>query len=190
MTKALGVDPDIYNVGLAVVEQTMNGQRLRRAGVSKLTRTAGVNGRSAVIKQISQLAEQISQFCGRDSISKIAVEGQQIYIGKSNARPDDILKIALVAGGCIAACRLVFPRAEIYCPRPVLWKGSVPKGIHQARVCKRFNIKFKATAIDKPVKDIEAPQLMRVFNKISKAQWSHVIDAAGLGGWALSKGIL
>lgn len=100
-----------------------------------------------------------------DRSTVIVVEEPQVY-PVSKGDPNDLIKIALDAGiliGSIAPGCLVLPF------KPHMWKGSVPKDIHQRRILK------------------VAGDIQSMLSLLRSSDRSHAIDAIGLGLYHLGR---
>lgn len=85
-------------------------------------------------------------------------------------RINDLLYLLECLGQWQQAVWLANYACEVFEPTPVQWKGSVPKEIHNARVLARLS-------------DAE----LRAIPKLPKSKLHNVIDAIGLGLWALGR---
>lgn len=109
----VAIDPGLRDIGIAVFE----GSRLVRAGLvrssEKTLRGPG---------QWRSLAKQTAGWLGPvPRVDLLVLEGQQIYPGRFQARPDDLLQLA---GVCGALTTTIEAKAYFsYLPR--VWKGSV-----------------------------------------------------------------
>ena len=174
----LGLDPDLHNTGLAVLDEEGDVAHVEVIRVPK-----SYVGESAVQKMIQEMARRLPMLMGTLDIIpdpeyfSCTVEGQQIYMGKGQARPDSLLLLAQVAG---AAAGILAPFcADLSLPRARKWKGSVPKPIHQARILGRLGWAYKkgqgyTIPINPPAH----------LAKLKPEEWKHVVDAIGLARWA------
>lgn len=178
----LGIDPDLHNTGLAVVDVDPNGsKRAHWVGVARVAKA--LKGEDAVVAMASALDEasrgilrahkDASGFFWEHSV----VEGQEIYQG-SEVRVSDLLNLAQVAGAAAG----VFGAGRI--PRPKDWKGNVPKHIHQARTARALGWACEVRGGKEPY---VVPQLsgeVRGADDLEGRDWKHVMDAIGLALWA------
>jgi hypothetical protein len=97
----------------------------------------------------------------------VITEGCQVYPG-SKTNPNDLIPLSFMAGLVQAS----FPKASRRLrPLPRQWKGSVPKDIFAERIKSRLS-----------------PEEVLVLNTIkTKADRGHVLDAIGLGLFALDR---
>ena len=100
-------------------------------------------------------------------IYELVLEGQQIYGGPRKQDPNDLLPLAQVVGGVIAAVdhlnyRIILPR---------LWTGGVPKQVRQRRWLQ------VATESEKAFVSVIKPAEKR----------HNTVDAIMLGAWALGR---
>ncbi len=152
--RVMGVDPDLRYCAFSVV----SGDSLETSIFEA--------PRREVQAMIEVLAEKLSGLLDIYQPDLVVIEGQQIYLKGGKARPDDILKLAQVAGACAALCAAHYCKPKIIIPKPGLWKGQVPKIIHQRRLCEKHGIEHT----DWP-----------------KKHRSHAIDSAGLAYWGLDR---
>jgi hypothetical protein len=97
---------------------------------------------------------------------RFVIELPQIYpIRKWKGDPNDILDIAVFVGVCIGAFASNIGTLDLV--RPSEWKGAVPKEIDHKRTLDMLMEKEKEV--------------------IKKKKSSHVLDAIGLGLWALGR---
>ncbi len=188
MKVSLGIDPDLHSIGLALVTP----ERVLAVGVVRIPMK--YKGDAAVQRMTLACAKAIPEWLctlqGHPEFSPAAldvvvVEGQELYLVKAG-NPDSILRLGQVAGAafCVAqaACN---PRAA-FIPRPKVWKGSVPKDIHQKRTLSRYGWKYKSMGKGKeawacPTSLGAYPLLTTV--QMPQSSWKHVVDAIGLGRW-------
>lgn len=181
---ALGVDPDTFSTGLALVE-TLDGRKGRVLAV----RTAASTRRSPVEKRVVQMALSIREALeelrgeawdlpGDPTIRAVAVEGQKKY-PNDRTRPNDLIRLAQVAGEALAVARGLFPLAvTVEIPDPQDWKGQVPKRVHQRRILKRVGLER--------VEDLAA---VPGGERLTTVQLGHVVDAVGLALYAAQCGV-
>lgn len=179
MKRALAIDPDLHHAGVALVEENALGFKL--IAVRCATVGSTFRGGDAVVQMAGALnlsiADLISEY-GEPDVC--AVEGQESYLG-SKVKPQDLIHLGQSAGSAVGVLRGLLYRVRIELPRPVTWKGSVPKDIHQKRILRCLSIPFEPGS--KPTKILKLPEGIG-FEGIRKAHLIHVIDAAGLATWA------
>lgn len=132
----------------------------------------GVLYHAALLKAEStaQLAWSVVDWGGKTALFEpdyLVVEGQQVYrFGGSD--PNDLLPLAFLAG-CVAGR---MSRSPLVMPKPREWKGSLKKEVFAARIV-----------------DALAPAEKAVLDsvKCAKSLKHNVIDAVGLGLWALGR---
>ena len=85
--------------------------------------------------------------------------------------PNDLIKLAIMAGeyaGYLDA--LGFPQAQFV--KPVQWKGTVPKDVHQRRILKK----------------LKPEELERLPKRPRAKDYDHnMLDAVGIGLWKLGR---
>jgi hypothetical protein len=93
----------------------------------------------------------------------VLVEVPQVYPGPRKEDPNDLIQVALSAGACMSVCLRSITVA------PHQWKGSVPKTIHNQRVMEKLSKEGRV------IVDCWPPAIRH-----------NVVDAIGLGQWAMS----
>jgi hypothetical protein len=186
--RVLGVDPDLHNAGIAIVEHDHSARHSFVLCLHVVQVDAKLKGDRAVLAMIAALPDRGDPDREFDPstirvllpgearrVNHAVVEGQESYRGKATERatPDVLIRLAHVAG---AAAREY--GAEIVPPK--VWKGSIPKEVKQARIMSRLGWNYEVRAgwvipTDQSVLDR--------FAHIKGKQWSHVIDAIGLALW-------
>jgi len=96
----------------------------------------------------------------------VVIEGQQVY--KTTPNPASIIDVAHGAGRAMLIAEFFVSPHELVLPR--IWKGQVPKKIHQERILSKLTNTELA--------------LLKPFNK---GQLKDIIDAIGIGLWWLKK---
>lgn len=180
----VGVDPDLHNTGIAVID---NDGKCILACSCKVSRQ--FKGRSACIEMAEEIRKAavnvdaiVGAFCetGKDAkASVLCVEGQELYRGNDAAtkNPRSIMFLASVAGAALGA---IPAHAKMF-PSPQEWKGSIPKEIKQARI-----LLEAGWAVGK-ASGYCFPQHLPFG--LNKGDWKHVTDALGLAQWARSQWI-
>lgn len=172
---ALGIDPDMHHIGVAVVSRT------GVEAIDIIGQSGNPRGEKAVIGMAECLYDSLATIVTGFSIDKVVVENQNLYL-KGKANPGSILRLGQVAGMCVMAARMCLPEAEILMPSPQLWKGSVPKEIKHKRILASLDWHFKE--VNKRIIPTVPDDLVGI-SQIPLTQWTHVIDAMGLAKWAL-----
>ena len=171
-----GVDPDMHNMPIAVVDEAGVLQYVRVVEVPKK-----ITGRPALVEMMKQtlmsgpLPLPLAGLC---------VEAQEIYqhgSGKTK-NPKSIMFLATVAG--IAMTTFNDFLTMTYFPTPQEWKGSVPKQIHQARVLSKMGIGYNKHGT---VEDGYCWPVGLCQFDVKPAHWKHVVDAIGLAQWGREK---
>lgn len=115
----------------------------------------------------------------------LAVEGQE-FLTNNNARHEDIGLLACVTGAAIGAAR----RGVVLSPKPVQWKGNVPKHIHHARIARDLGFEIEIRGgTERGYGVPKDPKIQKMLPLAS--DWKHAMDALGLALWAKkqSKGV-
>lgn len=169
----MGVDPDTFNTGIAVVSGRvpLRGRELENVRVER------VHAASAKGRQIrSRLVDMLDAIlAGMESLlvpdpDLVVVEGQAFR--PNDPRPDDIVQLAVVQG--IAAGIGWTISSEVMMPLPVSWKGTVDKVEHQRRVLRDLGL----------AEDLDEVPGAATLNKTSRRQ---VVDGIGLAVWGLEQ---
>lgn len=175
----LGIDPDMHEMPLAIVDENGALVHVQIIEVSKK-----ITGREALVAMISEL-----QLTVYPPFSHMActVEAQEIYqFGQSKTKnPKSIMFLATVAGAAMQK----FGIHQIYFPTPQEWKGTAPKQIHQGRVLGRMGISYTQVGTHSDGYCVPT-DLMRFPNSaidLKKGQWKHVVDAIGLAQYGREK---
>ena len=155
----VGLDPDTKQTGFALLSGSSVMHASRIAPIKRY-----MPDEDNVVRMVRWAYLQLSEFATSSfpDPELVVIEGQQIQ-PYGNARPQSILTLGQVAGGLLGVAAAVWPGARFLFPTPVLWKGSVPKDIHQRRILSKV--------------DWAEPD--RVVGR------SHVVDAIGLAYWGV-----
>ena len=169
----IGIDPGVHKCGVAIAQyKTWPGHGMARVTCSAFVARAdyaempcvtGMDMASQIVLRLQPMAD--GPVC-------ICIEGQQIYPSeKSEGDPNDMVKVAVVAGalaGALAyACAVSnTPKPRLAMPLPREWKGSVPKDIHHKRLARDYPHWVEPVEADTP-----------------KSLQNHVWDAVGLLEW-------
>jgi hypothetical protein len=173
MPVCLGIDPDSQYIAMAIgsAETVLGVCSIKVPG-------AGKGGFMAMVKALNLAIPAFVLSHDLDPLwpSKIIIEGQKIYAGEQ-AQPNDLIKLAQLAGISAGICSSLYPSKQIIIPQPREWKGSVPKRIHQARLYKKLGWGYKQT------KTYAYPINPTVGKELNRGDWKHVGDAIGLMQW-------
>jgi hypothetical protein len=168
---ALGIDPDTMDTAFAWWDD--NGPVA--ATVAHVIRRKGQD------RSLMHTAHAIKHSTSRQGVTIVAVEGQQI--DSRTKRKADILKLAQVAGLCVAYVADRYPAARLLVPTPTEWKGGVAKHAHQGRLYKDlgWDFEFAGSGTGRYARPTNPP---KTFDNIKAGQWKHVGDALLLARWA------
>lgn len=120
--------------------------------------------------------------------TRVFVESPEaIYTKGRGIRVQDIVELARRAGE-MATALYYSGFHNIDYISPAEWKGQVPKGISQARICKRLNWTYEIKGTQKSGQwcqvtgfgSATVPQGMWALNH---KDWKHVLDAMGIALW-------
>jgi hypothetical protein len=184
--RVLGIDPDLHTTGWAEVSHWPGETyKLQRVGIFRAP--PATRGNDAVLAMIrSSRAVLISSEVLFD---KVVVEGQQIYRGRTK-NPPDILRLAQVAGGIVAAATHLAPNDGLLLPTPMEWKKQVPKSICQRRAYRDLGLLDNITKHGSKTKPNEAywalndPSIPGTQH-LKVSDWKHVSDAVALALWGV-----
>lgn len=166
-----GIDPDIKGTAWAILRE---GQLI----------AAGRFRAKCKLGAAWEIGEALPRELKKWEVSAVAIEGQDLsYTGKTNrARPQDLADLSFVAGA--ATCAAMRQCSQIFNPLPSEWKGSVPKGIHHARVFTALGVPFTSAPDGKYCWPSALP-----FG-LNRGDWVDVSDAVGLALWASKQKLL
>ena len=152
----LAVDPGKSTCGVAL----FLSRRLRETAFLKAENTYMLG------KAVEDwLATARQRYLLPDVLDQLVTEGQQVYGGRS-ADPNDLLPLAYLCG----AIHVRIKAHQTLMPLPREWKGSLKKEIFTKQILLRLH-KDELTIINE--------------TKCPPSKLHNVIDAAGLGLWAL-----
>ena len=153
----LAVDPAITCTGWAFFV----GERLDRCGIIETKANMPFD------RRIRSIGQGILQATPGVPLM-LVIEWPQIYHKWSKGDNNDLLPLAAIAGNLMSH----FPWAKTQLPKPAQWKGQVPKDVHNARVLKRLSV--------------DETRLVAAA-RVAKSKAHNMIDAIGLGLWALGR---
>lgn len=175
----LGIDPDCHNTALAMYSP---GGEVTFLGVAKVD--AAYKGQLAAPEMFGAVSEVVKPLWLTPQ-PLIVMEGQRIRRGGSATKnPQSIVELAAAAGVALGAVKALWPYAPVLWVEPQVWKGSVPKQVHQLRILSRLGwpgekAGSQAKGYARPKKGSEP----EVGKHISRGQWKHVMDAIGMALW-------
>lgn len=112
--------------------------------------------------------------CMRNGITRAVIEKPMIYPGgRQQARPADVIKLAVRAGEWGGRCESWFGIQAEYV-EPFRWKGGIPKDIHHARIW----------AVLKPT---EQAIVADAAKGIAPSKRHNLMDAVGIGLYAVGR---
>lgn len=175
-----GVDPDLHCTAIAWIDCS---GKLIDVEFTKVP--AKIKESDAVVATLSQLTETGLR---HRRCQYSVVEGQKYYRGKSRVPANDLILLAQVSG---AAAVLLADVSTVEIPLPQTWKGSIPKPIHQARICKKLGVPYERRK-EYCVPDLhryqfENPEIASKILAIPSSKWKHLLDAVGLAQYALKR---
>ena len=106
----------------------------------------------------------------QDTVDEVWIESQVCY-PRSKVPPNDLIKLAQSAGRW--AGRYDSLGVEAHFVEPSIWKGQVPKEIHQQRIVNGL------TTFERSI-------LLRAEKSVFSTRRHNMLDAIGIGLWALA----
>ena len=124
---------------------------------------------SCGLEREDPLSAGLEELAGTLSVHRLVVEVPQVYQQRGwKGDPNDLIEVALTAGRIAQA----FDQAPAEFVRPHAWKGSVPKDVMLLRITESLD---------------GAEQNVLHAAKVPASMKHNVIDAVGLGLWALGR---
>ena len=161
--RVLGIDPDLHHTGWAVVNDA-----LEPLAASIIRIPTKLTGEDAEVEMIHQLVGNLPAVCREWTPDLVVVESQRIRLG-GRSRPNDILRLARIAGACAAAC--MWPPKKLYFPPPQMGK-SIPKDVLQARALAKLTSPMDSAC---------------GWNQIRESERVHVLDAVTFAVWGITE---
>lgn len=168
----LAFDPDLHSTAwCASIDGQLSG------GLIHVERKC--KGDDAVVEMCSEIAQARGHFTPFSEMTAL-VESQELHRMHRSA-PKDILRLAQVAGAILGVLGETFLDVRLVSPQ--VWKGQVPKEIHQARVCRKLGWAFDTH----PDYVVPARAHWDGFSVSKASDWKHLMDAVGLALWGTEK---
>jgi len=107
-----------------------------------------------------RIEDRIAEYVQADTALRhcthgIYVESPRIYNEKRTKKPNDILKLGLVAGSVLGAALAIQPQpAYFYSPKA--WKGSLPKHVAERRMRERILTPEEIAIIERALRELPA----------------------------------
>lgn len=174
----IGIDPDLHNTGIAVVDSTG-----RVITVECVSVAASLRADHAVVAMSGALVNAMRFYDQTYAINTVAIEGQTISF-RQTRDPNSIIQLAHVTGCAVSAVR-AHCICAILIPTPAKWKGQVPKHIHHERICKKVG--WDCEIHGSKAGRYGVPTNAQMGTTIKTGQWKHALDAVGLALWAQEK---
>jgi hypothetical protein len=178
----LGIDPDTKTTGVGIVRggRPVYGTLIevpdRRAKIDK--RRLTMADRVALWFANARLLLEEAR-----SVDIVIVEGQRIYTpkpGEKGPRPADILHLGQVAGMALGCARMAYPVAELQCPLPAKWKGTMKKAAFTKKALKELGLEVTDRGLVFAGSKARVPGTVGLDPKDA----THTIDALALAHWA------
>jgi hypothetical protein len=164
----VAIDPSVKGTGVAVFYEGVLAQvEVLRATVTLQRGNANLG--EAVTSILTQARVNIPNDTTHPA-HHVVMEIPEVYAG-SNVKPGDLLAITAV-GGALAGYYCESGVGELVTVLPKIWKGQVPKPIHNARTMGKLGIKERWL-----VDNCTCPAYLL----------NNAIDAVGLGLWFLDR---
>jgi len=161
---SLGIDPDLHHTGWAIVSKS-----LEPLAASIIRIPSKMTGEEAEIEMIYTLMGSLPAICREWSPEIVVVESQRIY-PHSKSRPNDILRLARIAGACSVLC-LSGPEVKLFLPPPQMGK-SIKKEVLQARA---------QAKLSKPIESLAC------WDQVRASERPHALDALTFAVWGLTE---
>lgn len=159
----LAVDPGVRACGVALFED----EQLVAADWVRTKEEALPKAADALATAVGRWAQR----AGSGFPDYVVIERPKVYENREHeVDKDDLISLAIVAGAVWEGLAGFARDGEFVLPRE--WKGQVPKDVHNARVMKHLEPEERAI-------------VHRV--KCTPKQIHNVIDAVGLGLWAVDR---
>lgn len=156
----VGIDPGVRECGVAIEWDHAPPEHARRAFLVK-------SDKPTVQLRAGVMARSVANLLQGATHIKLCVEGQQIYSSeKSKGDPNDMVKVAIVAGAMLGALERYTYMDIVALPLPRQWKGGLPKAEHHRRLARDYPHWVEPVQADTP-----------------KSMQHHVWDAVGLLLW-------
>lgn len=174
----LGIDPDSLYVALAVGSSqdilAVHSHKIKGARTDTI---------EPVIRALRIQIPAFMQSLTLDAVwpMRIVVEGQRVYAG-SKVQPNDLIKLAKIAGAAAGICAMLYPDKHIIIPDPRDWKGSVKKHIYQARLYNKLGWGY----VSHKSANYAHPENPTAGKSLKQGEWKHAGDACGLCMWGAS----
>lgn len=188
----LGIDPDTGggNEGSGIALVTT--RRVVAVAVARGAWRRSLHALRVVQAQIAAIGPTVEEVLRRaagpeDEVARALVEVPIDYGQKRIADPNDLLRLSLVAGG---AYHVLLPRAQVVqLVQPFEWKGQRKKSVDQRSTLTYFGWDYEWTprrpqALPRKIRPAEGVQIVGC---VAPQDWPQVLDAMGIGLWALSK---
>lgn len=169
MAVVVGVDPGSDRFGIAIVKD----------GVPIGVRAIKIKNKSAA-RCIKEMVAPLELFFedAADEVDLVVVEGQHFH-HSSPASPENIIKLAQIAGGFAGICAAK-STARLLLPEPDAWKGQTKKPINQARTFNHYGISYaRGKEYCWPTGCANATRIAG-YGQLNRGDWKEVGDALGL----------
>lgn len=207
MSICIGIDPDLHNTAIAVVERLDPKAQptVLLLNLQKISPKLKENYAALAMCLLWDPAPIAEAIAGRPY--GLVVEGQDVrYTARDEGKnPQDIVHLAAVAGGAIStfSCLSEADGKKAWYPYPAKWKKGVPKVIHQERVLARYGWPCeRVMAVRKPNRNKMKRStlvgdgycvptntgILTVWEMtagITRPMWKHVVDSMGLALYGL-----
>lgn len=167
----MGVDPGVKTTAWAVIR----GLSVLGVGVAK---TKGGSIAEVVRQQVPFFETALKEW----SPDLLVVEGQ-FYDRRNRTTPNDLIKLAQVAGGVLGQVMALSPCMGVVVP-PSEWKGQTPKEIDQSRTYNHFGILSSVALGYAFPSGCKVISRVKGAGQLNRGDWEHVGDALGLARYA------
>lgn len=190
---ALGADPDTRTPAFALLEAHVTGARptVIEVGIARV-KGSSVDERLSALPIAVSVALRKLLWSGEWRIPHMAAVEWQRIRPFADPRPNDILNLCsvggMVAGSLAQIAGMQSMGCETLLPQPSMWKGTIPKGVHQARVRARMSLLCPCgSGVIEQELVPGNPVVVKGSEDLTSTERGHVLDAIGLAWWALER---
>lgn len=188
----IGADPDLTDTSIAIIDYD-SGVLLYGLVVHsshKKNDKQGVKLQRAirdVSREMHIHAHGEDSTMGMAHVVAAAIESQEPrHAVRKGARTTDLITLATVSGAVAGSVASLYPNMLLL-PKPWMWKGNVPKQVHQARIFSAMGMGYIPVGknpSDGYCRPKDPPDCVK---HIKQTHWKHLADAIGLARYARKK---
>ncbi len=196
----IGVDPDVRLINMAIITDQ---KELLAVMLRRNTAPPGIQATVNAARMVKLLCQDMLAYAvaheGLDGYQTVmVVEGQSMQHAvqarrtNKNINLDDILQVGQVAGMVMGAFNNVTEQQHLVLP--VVWKKTMPKGIHHPRIYKALGIECKKMGHKTNLKEQYAAPVDHErycsfsHDKINAGDFKDISDSIGLALFGITEG--